>query len=406
MSALNDNIFVQESEKGLYNWTKSENYCGWDIYDALNSELVQKICMDQKPLQIIATQFNKYSPINFRPVLKVEKGVDMKGLALFTQSFSKMYRISEDEKYKEDILNAIEIFKKESVRSTYNYDCWAHYFNYTSADKNVLSPKVPDVITTSNVIKSLVDSYFILEREDVKEMSESAYNFMVSYLLKQTDDGQSYLMYSPLDKDKVVINASALGLEAISRLMYLLENDKQMKEIARNLCDLIIKTQRSDGSWVYSKYHNGKERVQTDFHQGFILDGLIEYLPFAAPDQKEILFQTIQKGVDFYRNKQFLEDGRCHFRYPRFYPTDTHSQAQGIITFSKYSLYEPEYLDFAGKIARWTISNMQDDSGYFYYYKHRFFTNRIPHMRWCQAWMMVALSTYLEQSERVKCQGY
>ena len=398
----NDNNFVWESEKSLYDWTKNENYCGWDIYDALNSELVQKICMDQKPLQIIATQFNKYSPLNFRPLLKINKGVDMKGMGLFNQSFSKMYNITKDDKYKADILNAIEIFKKESVKSEYGYDCWSHYFNYTSSDKNILSPRVPDVITTSNVIKSLVDSYFVLQRDDLKEMGESAYQFIRNYLLKETEDGLFYLMYSPLDKDKMVINASALGLEAISKLMYLFENDKEMKEIARNLCDLLIKTQRSDGSWVYSKYHNGKERIQTDFHQGFILDGLIEYLPFAATDEKATVLESIQKGIDFYRNKQFLDDGRCHFRYPRFYPTDAHSQAQGIITFSKFSLYKPEYLDFAGKIARWTISNMQDDSGYFYYYKHRFFTNKIPHMRWCQGWMMLALSTYLERAEMVK----
>ena len=36
---------IWNSTKSLYNWTKNENYCGWDIYDALNSELVKKMCM-------------------------------------------------------------------------------------------------------------------------------------------------------------------------------------------------------------------------------------------------------------------------------------------------------------------------------------------------------------------------
>ena len=47
---------------------------------------------------------------------------------------------------------------------------------------------------------------------------------------------------------------------------------------------------------------------------------------------------------------------------------------------------------FAKKIAGWTIINMQDENGYFYYQKWPFFTNKISYMRWNQAWMMFSLS--------------
>lgn len=392
---------IWNSTKSLYNWVKNENYCGWDIYDALNSELVKKMCMGFSFPKILITQFNKYSPINFRPILRIEKGMDAKGMALFAQSFAKLYNITNDEMYKQDLNKCMNFFKAESVKSSYQYECWSHYFDYTAGDKSILSPRVPDAITTSNVIKALVDSYFILENDDLKDIAKSAYNFIKKYLLRETDQGISYIMYSPVDEIKIVINASALGLDAISKLLMLFEDDPDMKETASNLCDTILKTQKEDGSWAYSMYYNGKERIQTDFHQGFILDGLLEYLKFAEADKKDEVLGCIQKGIKFYREKQFLEDGRCHFRYPRFYPTEIHAQAQGIITFSKYSAFDPEFLDFASKIARWTIQNMQDDSGYFYYYKHRFFINKIPHMRWGQAWMMLALSTYLEKQRFV-----
>jgi len=52
-------------------------------------------------------------------------------------------------------------------------------------------------------------------------------------------------------------------------------------------------------------------------------------------------------------------------------------------------------LALSEKIAKWTIENMQDEIGYFYYQKWPFLTNKIPYMRWGQAWMMYALATLL-----------
>lgn len=398
-SKMSENVSIEKSLDSLYNWVHKENYCGWDIYDALNSSFVKKACLGSPLLEIVMTQTNKYSPINFRPLIGIQKGIDMKGLALFSQAFSKMYSISGDKKYKEEIIKINSHFKNESVISQYEYHCWSHYFDYTSADKNILSPKVPDVITTCNVIKALVGSYLILEDETLKEMSRSAYEFVVKFLLRKSNNDSSYLMYSPIDTEKMVINASALGLEAISKLMRLYPEDQEMSKVADELYNFIIQTQKDDGSWAYSIYHSGKERIQTDFHQGFILDGLLEYLSLVRSDKKSEITESINKGLLFYREKQFLNDGRCHFRYPRFYPTEVHTQAQGIITFSKYSQFDQEHLDFAEKIAQWTITNLQAESGYFYYYKHRFFKNKIPHMRWGQAWMMLALATYLEMRE-------
>jgi hypothetical protein len=47
----------------------------------------------------------------------------------------------------------------------------------------------------------------------------------------------------------------------------------------------------------------------------------------------------------------------------------------------------------AQRIARWAIDNMQDESGYFYYQKTKWYTNKIPYIRWSQAWMFYALSS-------------
>jgi|SRR5665647_1007801 len=396
---MTSNVLVDNSIRSLYNWVKSEEYYGWDPYDALNSKLVSKLCFNSPLLEILITQLNKYSILNIRPILSIEKGLDVKGISLFAQSFSKMYSLTKDQQYKDDLYKCIHFLKNKSLKQKYDFDCWAgHYFNYRGFDKSILAPDIPDVITTSNVIKAIADSYSIFEDEELKYIGKSAYDFLIKYLLGKTDDGLYYLKYDPLSENKIVINASAEGLSAICRLMSLFD-DIEMKRIACKLSEFLISTQDSDGCWIYSRYSSGKVRRQTDFHQGFIIDSLVEYLSFAELKQKDILIESIKKGADFYRKRQFLDDGRCYYRYPKLYPIDIHNQAQGIITFSKLSMFDTEFLEFAKKIVKWTTFNMQDNSGYFFYQKNNIITNKIPYMRWGAAWMMLALATYLEKAE-------
>jgi hypothetical protein len=393
------NILADNSIRSLYNWVKSEEYYGWDPYDALNSKVVSKLCSNSTLLQILITQLNKYSIFNIRPILSIDKGLDVKGMSLFAQSFSKIYYLTNNHRYKDDLSKCVQFLKSKSLKQKYDFDCWAgHYFYYRGVDKSILSPDIPDVITTSNVIKAITDSYSVFKDEELKYIGKSAYNFLIKYLLRKTDDNLSYLKYDPLSENKIVINASAEGLSAICRLIPLFD-DIEMKKIAYKLSEFLIYSQDSDGCWIYSRYNNGKVRHQTDFHQGFILDSLIEYLPFAELQHRNSLIGSIKRGADFYRKKQFLDDGRCYYRYPKQYPVDIHNQAQGIITFSKLSTFDKESLEFAKKIVEWTISNMQDDSGYFFYQKNRIITNKIPYMRWGAAWMMLALATYLEKAE-------
>lgn len=390
-------VLVDNSIRSLYKWVKSENYYGWDPYDALNSEIVNKFCFNSQVLEILITQLNKYSILNLRPIIGVEKGLDIKGISLFAQAFSKIYSLTKDQQYKGDLLECISFLKTKSLKQKYGFDCWAgHYFNYRGFDGSILAPDIPDVITTSNVIKAIADSYFIFKEDELKDIGKSAYTFLIKYLLGKTDDGLYYLKYDTLSENKIVINASAEGLSAICRLMSLLD-DAEMKKIACRLSEFLICTQDSDGCWIYSKYRSGKVRRQTDFHQGFIIDALVEYLPFAEPKKQAQIRKSIKKGVDFYRKKQFLDNGRCHYRYPKLYPIDIHNQAQGIITFSKLGTFDSEFLEFAKKILEWTIFNMQDNSGYFFYQKTWILTNKIPYMRWGAAWMMLSMATYLEK---------
>mgnify|MGYP006281044907 CR=1 FL=1 len=154
----------------------------------------------------------------------------------------------------------------------------------------------------------------------------------------------------------------------------------------------VLSIQKAEGAWYYSfNPETNTERKQIDFHQGFVLLSLENIRKQGGLLQEEIS-QAVEKGLEFYKQEQFFPNGRSMWRLPQKWPVDIHNQSQGIITFSLLKDHHPECLDFAKTIARWTIKNMQGTSGYFYYRKYPLFTNKIPYIRWSQAWMMLALS--------------
>ena len=54
---------------------------------------------------------------------------------------------------------------------------------------------------------------------------------------------------------------------------------------------------------------------------------------------------------------------------------------------------DPESLPLAVKVAQWTIANMQDRTGYFYYRRYSpWLVNKTPTLHWGQATMLCALA--------------
>jgi len=97
--------------------------------------------------------------------------------------------------------------------------------------------------------------------------------------------------------------------------------------------------------------------------------------------------------VAFYAKKFFLNDGTPKYYHDRTYPIDIHAPTQAIVFFSGMG---EKYIDLTDRILGWLIDNMYDRKrGYFYFRKTRLGTNRIPYMRWGQAWAFHALSEYL-----------
>jgi hypothetical protein len=387
---------LMNSALGLYAFVGRNGWEGYDPYDALNSKLTSFIGKNSKWLRILITQFNKSFPVNLRSILGIKRGINPKGMGLFASAFLRLYKSTNDVRFLKEAGVCLDFLKSKSLREGYYNHCWSGlYFEY-QALKDRATPRIPSVITTFRCAFAFLEDYEMRGADESLEIARSAADFVVENLYVNGDD-KAFFKYRPGDElDSQTYNASTHGVALLCNISKYIEDNKIL-EIGKKVMDYVISKQKSNGAWYYSET-NGKEKMQVDFHQGFILDDLYDYIKYMKPSDDKYM-KALLKGAEFYKNEQFLPDGRAKWRWPRVYPIDIHNQAQGIITFSKLSEIKPEYLDFAKTIAKWTIENMQDATGYFYYQKWPFFTNKIPYMRWGQAWMMLALSSLLEKCE-------
>lgn len=386
---------IKKSIKALDKYVSNERWKGYDPYDGLNSSFTESIGHNSKWFRIFIIQTNRRSPINFRPIIGIKKGIDKKGSGLFSTAYTSLYCNLNENQYIQKSERILKQLKKKSLKNKYGHHCWSgHYFKFQSLSE-YLEPDVPDIITTVTNGIAYLDHYKATKKKESIYISKDAGDFIIQKLPVFSKKAKFFKYTPDSPKNLIIYNASTHGIMLLCKLFGVTGNNKY-KKISTDILDFIISKQNQDGSWDYSE-KDGEIRKQIDFHQGFILDSIYEYVHNIKPENDKYE-KSLRKGADFYLKHQFLPDGQAKYRYPQIWPIDSHNLAQGIITFSKLSEYDKKYEKFARTITNWTINNMFDKKGYFYYQKGKVFTNRIPYMRWSQAWMMLALATLLENS--------
>jgi hypothetical protein len=390
---MNDNCQISKSLFDLAQYVQSNDYSGYDPYDALNAVRLREI--QNKFIKLVTTQFFVYSPINLRFFFKIEPGKNPKAVGLFLQAYCKLVKQGLIEKKHFELISRQFVnFLIQNRSEGYSEYCWG--FNFDWQDQSRYTKKsLPTVVITSYIANAFLDLYELTNDKQLLNIARSSCQFLLKDLhITKTEKGICF-SYTPID-EFIVFNANALGAALLTRV-YSITKEENLIEHSKQAFDFLLSSQKDDGSWVYSiNPQTDKERNQIDFHQGFILDSIYNFIKYSEP--KEEFINALKKGSEFYLKQQFDDYGRSKWRLPRCWPIDIHNQSQGIITCCKLYDYfmDKNYILLAEKIALWTIKNMQDRQGFFYYQKWPFFTNKISYMRWGQAWMMLALATLLD----------
>lgn len=373
----------------LNQYVEAEEFKGYDPYDTLNSKI--KILKFGKWIPAIAIQVQKRNPVNLRKLLRIKKDFNPKAMGLFLQAYSLMYRINPDPEIKKT-MQFLYRWLVDNYSRGYKGYCWGYNFDWVTPKKKIKA-FMPTIVVSSIVSKGIFEYYKITKDDQAISVLKSTCDFILEDLpITEKNEGICF-SYSPVEKD-CCFNASMLGAEILAKV-YSLTKEHKLLEYSKKAVDFTLVYQYDDGHWDYSvDLKTGKERKQIDFHQGYILESLHDFMIYTNSTEEKYL-KALRTGAEFYRREQFFDDGRSKWRIPIKWPVDIHNQAQGIITFSRLKRLDENYLKFAQTIALWTISNMEDEKGFFYYQQFKFFSNKIPYMRWSQAWMLLALINLL-----------
>jgi hypothetical protein len=185
-----------------------------------------------------------------------------------------------------------------------------------------------------------------------------------------------------------------LGAAMLARTANYTAN-KPALEVAKQAMEYSCSRQRPDGSWSYGEQNN--MQWIDSFHTGYKLGSLKCYIESASDTTYKL---NLERGFQFFKETFFEEDGTPRYYHNRTYPVDIQCASQAIDTLVTFSQDDNAALDLALKVAKWTIENMQDGAGYFYYRVLPFKTVNIPMLHWGQATMFKALTSLLSDISR------
>jgi len=369
----------------LFAYCKASDWAGYDPYDALNSTWFESSPLwNSRLARLVLTQALKRSPINVRGLLKVPKTQNPKGLALFLSALLKAPELSTPETG--DLAGSLteKILALRSPDAP--YWCWGYSFPWQT--RSVLVPRAaPNLVCTTFVAESLLDLYEQRHDPEHLKVALSAAEYLLNDLY--WSDGPAVVGFAyPLPTIRnQVHNANLLAAALFSRV-HKFTGDQRFLGKALAVARYSASKQRPDGSWTYGE--GPPQQWIDNFHTGYNLCALKSISQNAGTGEFE---SSIRRGFEFYRSHFFLEDGAVRYFHNQTRPLDIHCVAQSILTLLEFRDLHPGNRELAHSVFQWAARHRWDDrAGYFYYRALPVGVNRIPYMRWSEAWMLRALA--------------
>ena len=393
---------VEDSLGLLEKYCRLEQFQGWDPYDGLNSKVFRNFPLLKRSdlVRLAWIQLFKRNPVNLRRLCFVPKGHNPKGNALLISGYCNLFRRQaltgkNQSGSGQELLQIIKNLADRliSLRSDKcrHGSAWGYNFDWQARRLFLFPEGTPTVVVTSFCASALFDAYEVTRREEYLSVALSSADFVMNDLQRTKKENGFLFSYSPLNGNNTVYNASLLGTKLLSQCYHYTKNDFYFAA-ARESAVACTEAQNDDGSWFYGELP--LQQWIDSFHTGYNLEALVTYQQMAGDTS---FSGSIDKGFDFYLNNFFLPDGTPKYYHNKTYPVDIHSPAQLIVALCRSGKLE-QHRELADRVLNWTIRHMQDPSGYFYYQKHRLYTNKISYMRWSNAFMFNALSLYLLHS--------
>jgi N-acylglucosamine 2-epimerase (GlcNAc 2-epimerase) len=381
---------VENATWKLLAYCRQNDWAGYDPYDALNSGLFKALpVLDSRIPRLALTQLLKRSPVNIRRLALVPKTQNPKAVALFLRALLKLSGTIVDG---EDLVRYM-IERLVALRSS-GTSYWAWGYSFPWQGRYVLvAAGAPNLVCTNFVADALLDAFDERHDPDCLEMAVSAAEYMLEELY-WSEGGKAGFSYPMPGLRGQTYNANLLAAALFCRV-YKITGEKKFLEPALRVTRQAVEKQRPDGSWLYGEHPS--QRWVDNFHTGYNLEALRSIGRSLGTSEFE---SSLRRGFEFYRAHFFREDAAPKYFRDRAFPLDIHAVAQSILTLVEFEDLDPSSVDLAYSVFDWAMKHMWDERGFFYYRVLRFCTIRTSYMRWSQAWMLLALSSLLNEAAR------
>lgn len=385
------------------NYIRKENYTGYYPYDGLNSSILKHTPLSKiSIIRLCWIQFFKRSPLNIRNIFLVPRSFNSKAGALFLLGNMKMFKLTKDERYKEDCLKLYDMLRKVVIPRKRGV-AWGYNFDWHA--KAFFVPKgTPNIVTTVYVGHALLEFLQVFNTEEVRKLVIDIRDFILTEMIMWERETTLCFSYIPQEKAEVH-NANLLAAAFLSRVC-LLEKDLQIENIISKAVNFSIHDIQDDGYWPYGKMPH--HRWMDNFHTAFNLEALLDIIDNLQTNEFDGIIRNVFR---YYVNNMFLPDGTPKYYHNKLYPIDIHTIAESIIFLSKCVRDESGIFTKDDKknaqclvesVVQLSIQEFWNKKGYFYYQKNKYYMNKIPYMRWSQAWMFFALCSYQEMVGSLK----
>jgi polysaccharide biosynthesis protein VpsJ len=387
VAGQNIKIVVETSLRKLEQWVEDHQYKGYEPFDGLSSSIRPLTCgnlfLDRLLMQLI-----RQSPINLRPLLGVKPQESTKGRGYMAGSYVTMYRLTRDDRYKSRAEICLDWLTKNKSPKFPQY-CWGNCFDFASRWGRYSSHE-PIIVWTALIGQAFLDGYEFLGGKEYLDVAVSICDWILSLPREATDTG-SCLSYYAFEQSSVH-NANMLGAAMLARTSKFVKNDEALR-VAQEAMRYSCTRQLSNGAWSYAESPNAQ--WVDSFHTGYNLESLKCY----RESTDDYTFDEHErKGLQFFKDNFFELNGRPKYYHNKTYPVDSQCAAQAIETLSLYADHDGESRKLACRVALWTIENMQDTDGHFYYRQYPLgIKAQTPMLHWAQATTYKGLTLLLSK---------
>jgi hypothetical protein len=373
----------------LAGWLDEHDYKAYDTFDGLNARFLRPFTFESKFLRQALQQGVRRFPVNLRPALGITPEHSSKGMGFLARGFLRLHQVTNNGLWGDRARLALE-WLLNNRSSGYSGACWGNHFDYQS--RSAYFPKgLPTVVWTSLIGHAFLDAYEHFLDASYLDVAVSACEHVRRDLDAYQHPEGVCISYAPGLRAEVH-NANTLGGSLLART-YSQTGTAAYLALAQQTFRYTAHHQNPNGSWYYGEAEN--LHWVDNFHTAYVLDCFRYYSQATGDGQFD---DIAQKGFAFWRTTFFLEDGTPRYYDRKTLPIDIQCCSQAIDTLCGFAEMDRDAVLLAQKVAQWTIANMQDDTGYFYYRRYsRWLVNKTPTLHWGQATMLCALSGLYQQ---------